>query len=138
MDRKTLILKLFYDDKYTASEIAKQLNVSNAYITKVINKDSRYYDEKIQRRNLNKQKNINQNKEYMRKKREEKIALDAIVKKQHIQAVSELSAGKAMISNRAFREWNKSAYRYNEKKKCYEFDKKLGKSYAIPRYIKIY
>ena len=74
----------------------------------------------------------------MRKKREEKIALDAIVKKQHIQAVSELSAGKAMISNRAFREWNKSAYRYNKKKKCYEFDKKLGKSYAIPRYIKIY
>lgn len=37
MVRKTLILKLFYDDKHTASEIAKQLNVSNAYITKFIN-----------------------------------------------------------------------------------------------------
>ena len=74
----------------------------------------------------------------MQKKREERKTLNAIVKQQHIQAVSELSSGQAMISNRAFREWNKSAYKYNEKKNCYEFDKKLGKSYAVPRYIKIY
>lgn len=138
MDKKRLILKLYYHDKCTANEIAKQLNVSNAYITKVINKDARYYDEKTHRKNLNKQRNIEQTKKYMQKKREERKTLNAIVKQEHIQAVSELSSGQAMISNRAFREWNKSAYKYNKNKNCYEFDKKLGKSYAVPRYIKIY
>lgn len=138
MDKKVLILELYYSDKYTASEIAKKLNISNAYITKIIKKDTRYYDEKIQRKNINKERNIKQTTQYMKKKREEKRVLNAIVKQQHIQAVSELSSGQAMLSNRAFREWNKTAYKYNEKKNCYEFDKKLGKSYAVPRYIKIY
>ena len=72
MDRRTLILKLFYDDKHTASEIAKQLNVSNAYITKVINKDSRYYAEKIQRKNLNKQKTLTRIKNICVKKEKKK------------------------------------------------------------------
>lgn len=138
MDKKEIILRLYYDDKNTATQIAKQLNISNAYITKIIKTDVRYCYEKSQRKKLNKEKNIKQTIQYMEKKREEKRVLNAVVKQQHIQATSELSSGQAMLSNRAFREWNKSAYKYNEKKNCYEFDNKLGKSYAVPRYIKIY
>ena len=54
----------------------------------------------------------------------------------HNQASQELSKGKR-LSNLAYRNWNKSAYLYNKAKKRYEFKKELGRSYDVPKYIKI-
>ena len=54
----------------------------------------------------------------------------------HNQASQELSKGKR-LSNLAYRNWNKSAYSYNKAKKRYEFKKELGRSYDVPKYIKI-
>lgn len=38
----------------------------------------------------------------------------------------------------AYRNWNKSAYSYNEKKRRFEFkEDELGRSYDVPKYIKV-
>ena len=37
----------------------------------------------------------------------------------------------------AYRNWNKSAFTYNEKKKRFEFREELGRSYDVPKYIKV-
>ena len=39
--------------------------------------------------------------------------------------------------NIAYRNWNKSAYSYNEKKKRFEFKEDLGRSFDVPKYIKV-
>ena len=54
----------------------------------------------------------------------------------HNQASNELSAPRK-LNNMAYRNWNKSAFDYNEKRKRYEFKKELGRSYDVPKYIKV-
>ena len=37
----------------------------------------------------------------------------------------------------AYRNWNKSAYSYNEEKRRFEFREELGRSHDVPKYIKV-
>ena len=103
MDNKELIIKLYFDEGYTATSIVKELNVSNAYITKIIKQDSRYYEEKEKRKEENKKKHIDKTKKYIAKSREKKEMEYARLKQAHIQATMELSGGNKPINNRAFR-----------------------------------
>ena len=57
------------------------------------------------------------------------------MEEQHRQASYELSKSKH-LSNENYRKWNSSAYKYNPSKHRYEFDKKLGRSNDVPKYIK--
>ena len=61
---------------------------------------------------------------------------DLVLKNMHNQASSELSAPRK-LNNMAYRNWNKSAYKYNEKRKGYEFRKELGRSNDVPKFIKV-
>lgn len=106
-------------------EIAKELKISNAYITKIIKKDPRYIDEKNFRKSQNKIKNVVETKEYINQKRSINSILDSYMKKQHIQASIELS-GRSSISNRAYRKWNSSAYKYNDKTKTYNLKRNIN------------
>lgn len=54
----------------------------------------------------------------------------------HNQASMEMSKSKR-LSNMAYRNWNTSAYSYNEKKKRFEFKEELGRSADVPKYIKV-
>ena len=135
MDKKSKIINLYFDKKYKPIQIAKELDISNSYVTKIIKQDERYETETINRKYENKIKNLINTKNYIKQKRTINRELDAYVKQQHIQASLELS-GRNHISNRSFRRWNSSAYTYNYQKECFEFDKKLGRSYAIPKYVK--
>ena len=136
MNKKEKIKELFFEKKYKQNEIAEELNTSTQYISKVLQNDSRYIDEKEKRKSKSKDKNRKDTINYMKKKRKSICSDYDILKKMHDQASHELSGGRSIISNRAFWEWNKSAYKYNKRKKCYEFDTKLTRSYAVPRYIK--
>ena len=135
MDNREKILKLYFEKKYRPIDIAMKLGISNSYITKIIKSNPSYLTEKEERKVQNKLKNIEQTKEYIKNKRIQNAILDAQIKQQHIQATIELSGGKN-INNRAFRKWNSSAYKYNDKKKRFEFKNKLGRSYAVPKYVK--
>ena len=129
--------KILYEEKMLQKDIAIKLNISQATVCRTIKKDYRYNDEKKLRKEKNRKKHNKDIQRRVEEKRATRRVSDyLILKKMHEEASVELSGGKGIISNRAFRKWNSSAYKYNKKKECYEFDKKLVRSYAIPRYVK--
>lgn len=140
MDKQEKIKKLYFEKNYTQTQIAKELDISNQYISKILKSDPKYLKVKEQRKQMNHQKNVNKTKEYIKSERKIKQfkdnADDLILKNMHNQASAELSQPKR-ISNMAFRNWNKSAYTYNEKKKRFEFREELGRSADVPKYIKV-
>ncbi len=136
MKKLEIIKDLYFNKKYNQTEIAKQLDITKQYINKVISQDERYKKEKEKRMKLNKIKHIESTKKYIKNKRKESSLDYLIMKRKHEQASIEMSDRKK-LSNMAYRNWNTSAYKYNEKKRRFEFKKVLGRSYDVPKYIKV-
>ena len=134
---KENIISLFYKEHLQVKEIAEQLDISSAYVTKIIKQDSRYIQEKNFRKSISKNKRKIAQNEFIKKKREKQRIEDnySYVQSQHEQATRELSKS-SHLSNESYRKWNYSAYKYNPSKKRYEFDVKLGRSADVPKYIK--
>ena len=134
MSNKEKIIDLFYREHSKPVDIALELNVSNAYVSKVIKKDFRYYEEKNQRKQQNKQKHKERTIEYMKlKQKSNKDSYEAL-KAQLKQDAEELSY-YFDISDRSFRKFNSSAYKYNAKKKRFEIDRKLTVSIDVPKVV---
>ena len=137
--RETIINRYFIG-KLKPVEIAKELNISKSAVTQVLQKDKRYQKEKIKRIEQNKENHNEKTKKYIKHKREvtkrkkDKDTID--LRSLHNQATVELSK-KKRLSNMAYRSWNKSAFTYNERRKGYEFRKELGRSYDVPKFIKV-
>ena len=132
------IIKLFYIEHLKIKEIAQQLDTTSAYISKIVKQDERYSEEKEFRKSISKKKRLlNQNK-FIKTKREKRRIEDnyAALQESHKQATKELSKSRH-LSNENYRQWNSSAYTYNSSKKQYEFDNSLGRSFDVPKYIKV-
>ncbi len=134
MSNKEKIINLFFNEHLKPVNIALKLNVSNAYVSKVIKKDFRYHEEKNQRKKQNKQKHKEQTIEYMKLKQKSNRDSYEALKAQLKQDAEELSY-YFDISNRSFRKFNASAYKYNSKKKRFEIDRKLTVSIDIPKVV---
>lgn len=136
---KSEILKLFYNDNLSQREIVKKLNISKGYVSQVITKDERYEEFKKQKLVENKIKHNKVIQKKVEKKRKElqfKNSVDDLtLRVMHEQASIELSK-RNHLSNENYRKWNNSAYKYNPSKNRYEFDKNLGRSYDVPKFIK--
>lgn len=135
---KEKILDLFYNIHYKASNIADVIGVSLPYITKVIKADVRYNNEKLTRKQITVEKHRKANNMNMKKVREQKKIDDDYnyIQEQHRQASCELSKNKH-LSNESFRNWNASAYTYNDKKRRFEFRNNLGRAADVPKYVKV-
>lgn len=134
MSNKEKIIDLFYNEHLKLVDIALELNVSNAYVSKVIKKDFRYHEEKSQRKQQNELKHKERTIEYMKlKKKSNKDSYEAL-KAQLKQDAEELSY-YFDISDRSFRKFNSSAYKYNTKKKRFEIDRKLTVSIDVPKVV---
>ena len=134
MSNKEKIIDLFYNEHLKPVDIALELNVSNAYVSKVIKKDSRYHEEKNQRKQQNELKHKERTIEYMKlKQKSNKDSYEAL-KAQLKQDAEELSY-YFDISDRSFRKFNSSAYKYNAKKKRFEIDRKLTVSIDVPKAV---
>ena len=139
-NNKDTIIHKYFIDKLKPVEIAKELNISKSAVTQVLQKDKRYQKEKIKRIEQNKENHNEKTKKYIKNKREvikrkkDKDTID--LRNMHNQATAELSK-KKRLSNIAYRNWNKSAFTYNKKRKGYEFRKELGRSYDVPKFIKV-
>lgn len=134
---KESIINLFYDKHLKVKEIAEQEKTSSAYVTKIIKQDTRYIQEKESRKVISKSNRKISKNQFIKAKREKKRIEDnySTVQEQHSQASKELSKS-SHLSNESYRKFNISAYHYNPSKKRYEFDESLGRSYAVPKYIK--
>ena len=135
---KQNIVDLFYLNHLKVKEIAEKLNVSSAYVTKVIKQEERYLDEKEFRKNNSKDKRKIAQNTFIKEKREKQRREDnyAFVQEQHRQASKELSKPRH-LTNETYRKWNSSVYNYNPSKRRYEFDSNIVRPYAIPKYIKV-
>lgn len=139
--KRAEIIKLYFEKKMRPVDIAKKLNITKSAITQVLKKDNRYLRIKKERKNINQRKHREKTKNYIRTKRKivqfERSADDLILRNMHNQASRELSKPKR-LSNMAYRNWNKSAYSYNVKKRRFEFkENELGRSFDVPKYIKV-
>lgn len=138
--KKEQIIQMYFIENLKPVEISKKLNISKSAVTQVLQKDERYENEKSKRKQENKLKHIEKTKEIMKTKRRKtqmKNNIDILVlKSMHNQDSMELSKRKR-LNNMAYRNWNTSAYNYNEKRKRFEFKKELGKSNDVPKYIKV-
>lgn len=140
-NRKEVILNMYFIEKLRPVDIAKKLDISKSAVTQVLRKDKRYVQIKQERKLKNQKKHIEATKEHIKTKRKiaqfKNNADDLILRNMHNQASVELSKGKR-LSNMAYRNWNKSAYSYNEKKRRFEFkEDELGRSYDVSKYIKV-
>ncbi len=134
MSNKEKIIHLFYTKHLKPVDIALQLDISNSYVTKIIKKDSRYHKEKTQRKQQNKIKHKEQTIDYIRKKQKSNKDSYEALKYQLEKDAEELSY-YFDISNRSFRKFNASAYKYNSKRKRFEIDRKLNVSIDIPKTV---
>lgn len=138
--RKETILDMYFLEHLKPVNIAKELNVSKSAITQVLQKDDRYSTEKERRKAENYRKHIKDTEDRNTRVRKEKqfknSVDDLVIKNMHKQAGIELSAPRK-LNNMAYRNWNKSAYVYNEKRKGYKFRKELGRAYDVPKFIKV-
>lgn len=135
MNKQEKIKELYFDEKYKQKDIASILNLSRQYISKVLLQDSRYKEEKEKRKELSKQKHTQKTVNYMKNKRKSNVDIGyEQLKQMHIQASQELSGRKTM-SNRAFRDWNSSIYKYNDKTKSYHLKKGIVTGNDVPKKI---
>lgn len=134
---KEEILSLYFIKKYKQIEIVRAIGVSKSTVNRIIMSDERYLKEKVRRQNANRAKNRKNTINYITKKRKSKKNDDTYesLKKQHIEASRELSGGRKPISNRAYRDWNPSIYKYNEKGKCYILKTGIKVGADVPKRI---
>lgn len=139
-ERNNKILDMYFVEKMKPVDIAKEFNINRSTVTRVLQKDSRYIEIKQERKAKNQEKHKKYTNDYNRNKRKDiqhkNNADDLILKNMHNQASMEMSKPKR-LNNMAYRNWNKSAFTYNEKKKRFEFREELGRSYDVPKYIKV-
>lgn len=132
------IIKRYFQYKMKQIEIANELNIPKYKVSRVVTKDPRYLEEKESRKKKNIKKHINKTKRYIankRKKRGNDIAY-AQLKQTHIQASMELSGGRKTMSNRAFRDWNISAYNYDKGLQSYVLKEGITAGADVPKRIK--
>ena len=115
MEAKEVIIEKFYEEHLKPSVIAKELGVNPSYVTKIIQKDSRYIKEKEYRAQISKENQKISKREWIRNKRQNDYnkQLDEYVKMQHNQASKELSYSNE-ISDLSFIKWNRDMYRYDK------------------------
>lgn len=141
VDTKDILYK-YFELHEKPSTIAKELNVVPSYVTKVVQKDNRYNEEKEYRLNLSKEKRKKDKRDWIRNKRQNDAnkELYEFVKMQHIQAAKDLSYSPT-LSDWAFKKWNSGAYHTNSKgdlvlnrnlNATYDVAKKLNTHITIP------
>lgn len=136
MEIKEQILELYFNKKLKQKDIATKLDISKYIVSRTLKKDARYLLEKERRKENNKIKHKEKTIDYINKNRDNKRNDYEYMKQQHIKASLELSGRKNNISNRAYRDWNTSAYKYNSKTKTYNLRKELNAGFATPKSIK--
>lgn len=114
IDKTTEITRLFYDEHLRPTDIAKQIGVCKSYITKIIQKDERYIEEKEYRAHQSKERHRACKRNYINKKRQ--------TDKQEYQAMliqinkdNEYLSTKKKISDETFSNWNRGMFDYDKK-----------------------
>ena len=115
-ETKDKIIELFYNEHLRPTDISNKLDVKMPYITRIIQTDSRYIEEKEARKQESKEKQKKQKRIYAQNKREKERQEKQDYQKLLVQINNDnkFLSTKRKISDLKFAEWNRSAYDYDE------------------------
>lgn len=132
---KDKIVELFYEMHLRPTDIAQELNVVKSYVTKIIQNDSRYVQEKELRKNNNKEKNKIVKREYIQKKRakEKQEYLAMLIQ---INKDNEYLSNKKQLSDLQFSKWNRQMYEYCKNSSDLQLKSGINVGYNIPKRIR--
>lgn len=127
---KDKIIELFYEQHKRTTDIARELKVVDSYVTKIIQKDSRYIGEKELRGIDSKERTKAKKREYIRNKREKE--------KQEYQAMliqinndNRYFSKKREISDEQYADWNRSVYDYDKNSSDLILKSNINAGYAV-------
>ena len=134
IDKVTEITRLFYDEHLRPTDIAKQIGVGKSYITKIIQKDERYIEEKEYRANKSKERHRFCKINYINKKRQ--------VDRQEYQAMiiqinkdNEYLSTKKKLSDEAFSNWNRGMFDYDKHSSDLVLKNGISVSFDVPKRV---
>ena len=134
-ETKDKIIDLFYEKHLRPSDIAKQLKVAKSYITKVIQKDSRYIEEKKSRKAKNKEKNkiqkrvCAQNRRKKEKQEYEKLIL--LINNDNV-----ILSTKKKENDLQDAKWNRSVYEYDENSSDLVLNPNVNAGYNLAKRVR--
>ena len=136
MSNKEKILDLYYNQHLKQNEIAKIVDPTTQYVSKVVRTDKRNIEEKEKRKKENSENRKIYLQEYFktynRPKKDDNSYEQMIA--QQIQDSMELSFSNSNISDYAFVKWNSSAYHTNNKGNLV-IDRKLKVGFDVPKSV---
>ena len=115
-ETKDKIIELFFEEHLRPTDISKKLGVKMPYITKIIQPDSRYIEEKETRKLENREKQKEQKRIYAQNKRNKEKQDSQEFQKlmTQINNNNKFLSTKRKISDLKFAEWNRSVYDYDK------------------------
>ena len=137
-ETKDKIIDLFYEKHLRQSDIAKQLKVAKSYITKVIQKDSRYIEEKESRKAKNKEKNKIQ-KRVCAKNRREKEKQE---RQEYEKLILLINNDNVILSTKKKEndlqdaKWNRSVYEYDENSSDLVLNPNVNAGYNLAKRVR--
>ena len=137
-ETKDKIIDLFYEKHLRPSDVAEQLKVAKSYITKVIQKDSRYIEEKESRKAKNKEKNKIQKRvcaknrrEKEKQERQEYEKLMLLINNDNV-----ILSTKKKENDLQDAKWNRSVYEYDENSSDLVLNPNVNAGYNIAKRVR--
>ena len=137
-ETKDKIIDLFYEKHLRPSDIANELKVAKSYITKVIQKDSRYIEEKESRKAKNKEKNKIQKRvcaknrrEKEKQERQEYEKLMLLINNDNV-----ILSTKKKDSDLQDAKWNRSVYEYDENSSDLVLNPNVNAGYNLAKRVR--
>ena len=137
-ETKDKIIDLFYEKHLRPSDIANELKVAKSYITKVIQKDSRYIEEKESRKAKNKEKNKIQKRvcaknrrEKEKQERQEYEKLMLLINNDNV-----ILSTKKKESDLQEAKWNRSVYEYDENSSDLVLNPNVNAGYNLAKRVR--
>ena len=137
-ETKDKIIDLFYEKLLRPSDIGKQLKVAKSYITKVIQKDSRYIEEKEARKDENKEKNKIQKRvcaknrrEKEKQERQEYEKLMLLINNDNV-----ILSTKKKENDLQDAKWNRSVYEYDENSSDLVLNSNVNAGYNLAKRVR--
>lgn len=134
IDKVTEITRLFYKEHLRGADIAKQIGVGKSYITKIIQKDKRYIEEKEYRAIQSKERHKVCKRNYINKKRQaDKQEYQAMIIQ--INKDNEYLSTKKKLSDEAFSNWNRGMFDYDKKSSDLILKNGINVGFDVPRRV---
>ena len=134
IDKVTEITRLFYEKHLRPTDIAKQIGVGKSYVTKIIQKDERYIEEKEYRATQSKERHKVCKRNYINKKRQaDKQEYQAMIIQ--INKDNEYLSIKKKLSDEAFSNWNRGMFDYDKKSSDLVLKNGITVGFDVPKRV---